>query len=258
MVSAWFVVAVALTLAAGVALVVSRRRGAPSDRSRPLALVAGRVAGIAYAGLTLIATITAVTVTLLEDAVEVTVPVAQFWQGPFPWITIIEGPSATVVGGGFTHAELLVSGLDVGTRLWLAGGHAAQGITFGLIGVVIAMLCHRLLGGSPFRPALSRSVMLTAATITVGGLLWQICFGIAGSAASEQALRVTGWNSEFPGAESATPSDSGLDPFATGLPMPSFGFSIEFWPLFLGLALAAVALAFRQGERLQRDTEGLV
>ena len=39
---------------------------------------------------------------------------------------------------------------------------------------------------------------------------------------------------------------------------PQLRLTIAFWPIFSGLALAAVAAAFRYGEELQRDTAGLV
>ncbi|MHA7862078.1 hypothetical protein ACX1DX_11990 [Tessaracoccus sp. Y36] len=42
------------------------------------------------------------------------------------------------------------------------------------------------------------------------------------------------------------------------LPAPQLRLTIAFWPIFSGLALAAVAAAFRYGEELQRDTAGLV
>ena len=69
---------------------------------------------------------------------------------------------------------------------------------------------------------------------------------------------MTGWDSHFPTIEVSDFIDSTLDALATGLPQPSLGWSLDFWPLFLGLALATVAIAFRYSERLQRDTEGLV
>jgi hypothetical protein len=134
--------------------------------------------------------------------------------------------------------------------LLLAGGHGLQGVTMALIAGTIAVLCSRLLAGSPFRPVLSRSTTIAAVAIAAGGLAWQVCFELAGTRASAQVLTVTGWR-----AEESVMADPATD---IGWPDPSFGFTLDFWPILLGLALAALAAAFRHGERLQRDVEGLV
>ena len=55
----------------------------------------------------------------------------------------------------------------------------------------------------------------------------------------------------------ATPTTS-VDQGSVLLPAPRLRLTIAFWPIFSGLALAAVAAAFRYGEELQRDTAGLV
>ena len=44
----------------------------------------------------------------------------------------------------------------------------------------------------------------------------------------------------------------------TWLVTAPFALTVPFWPLGAGLALALLAAAFRAGERLRRDTEGLV
>ena len=234
-----------------IALVVRhRRRRTPASTSTTL--VVTRFVAIAYAALTLVFTVISVVATLISEAVEVSIPVTRFWPEPYPWITIEQGPSASVTDGGFFLAEVTAVGLGTDARLLLAAGHALQGLTLTVIAVTVALLCHRLLDGMPFRPVLSRTVNVAAVAIAVGGLLWQVCFWIGGSIASAQVLSVTGWTSDDPRAQ-----DPSFD-FATGLPEPTFAMTIDFWPLFLGLALAAVAAAFRYGERLQRDTEGLV
>lgn len=237
-----------------IAVVLIRRKpGAP-----PFTLVVSRFVAIAYAALTLVFTVITVVTTLVSDAVDVTIPVGTFWPEPHPGVTIDQGPTASVISGGFASADVTVSGLGTDARLLLAGGHTLQGLTFTVIAIVVALLCHRLLNGMAFRPVLSRSINVAAATIAAGGILWQVCFWIGGSIASTQVLTVTGWQSHESQADDLGALTPDFDPFATGLPDPTFALSVEFWPLFLGLALAAVAAAFRYGERLQRDTEGLV
>jgi hypothetical protein len=111
------------------------------------------------------------------------------------------------------------------------------------------MLARRLLAGEPFGPALSRAVMVAAVALVVGGIAWQLCFGIGQSIAASEALAITGWS--WDGALFIE------DPTSL-LPVPRLAVMVEFWPIFIGMALAAVAAAFRQGEKLQADTAGLV
>lgn len=255
----WLITALILVVALVVIVVAVRRHSAASaDDARPLVLVAGRFLAFLYAGVALIGTIVNAIAMLLNDAVQVALPVQQFWPETYPWITLDPAPAASVVGGGFTTADVLVTGLETDARLLLAAGNAVQGLTFVVIAAVIALLCHRLLGGSPFRPLLARSMTWAAASITVGGIAWQVLLEIGGSLASRQVLQLTGWRSDLPTSGMMDYVSSNFDDFATALPEPSLGFTIEFWPLFLGLALAAVAIAFRYSERLQKDTEGLV
>src|SRR5690554_5120310 len=215
-------------------LVRHRRRKAPDSTSTTLTVT--RFIVVAYAALTLVFTVISVVATLISEAVEVSIPVTRFWPEPYPWVTIEQGPSASVTDGGFFLADITAVGLGMDVRLLLAAGHALQGLTLTVIAVAVALLCHRLLNGKAFRPVLSRTVNVAAIAIAAGGLLWQVCFWIGGSIASAQVLSVTGWTSDDPRAQ-----DPSFDPFATGLPEPTFAMTVDFWPLFLGLALAAVA-----------------
>jgi hypothetical protein len=244
------ILAALLVILVVVALV--RRKSRDTPGAGPSTLLVTRFIAVVYAALMLVITAVSVIMTLVSDAVDVMIPVRQFWPEPHPWITIDQGPTASVASGGFSLAEVTVSGLGTDARLLLAAGHTLQGLTFTVIALVVAVLCHRLLSGTAFKPALSRSVSITAMVIAVGGVLWQVCYWIGGSLASAQVLTVTGWQSDDPRA-----ADPNFD-MTTGLPEPTFAMTIDFWPIFLGLALAAVAAAFRHGERLERDTEGLV
>ncbi len=244
----------ALPIVVLVALLLwAARRSKPGSPSTTLTVT--RFIAIGYAALTLVFTVVGVISTLVSDAVPVSIPVRQFWPEAYPWVTIQDGPPATVVEGGFSLAEVTAAGLGTDARLLLAAGHALQGLTFTVIAITVALLCHRLLNGTAFKPAISRAINISAIAIAAGGVLWQACFWIGGTIASEQVLQVRGWTSEEPAAGDPR---AALDPLATGLPEPTFALTIDFWPLMLGLALAAVAAAFRYGERLQRDTEGLV
>ncbi|MEO7349880.1 MAG: hypothetical protein ABIW32_08505 [Terrimesophilobacter sp.] len=259
----WLIIAIIVILVilgAVIALVVvPQRKGEGTNESRPaLMLVVARFLALLYAGLMTIGTVVNAIVMLVSDTVSVSLPVRQFWPEVYPWITLQPAPAASVVGGGFTTADVMVDGLGMDARLILAAGGVVQGVTLIVIACVIALLCHRLLGGSPFRGLLARSTTWAAAAIAIGGIAWQFLFEIGGSIASSQVLQLNGWNSTPTSTEMSDYVDTHFDPFATGLPESAFGFHLDFWPLLIGLALAAVAVAFRYSERLQKDTDGLV
>jgi hypothetical protein len=252
----WLFLAVFIVVGLVVTILLLRRDAqAPELAHRPALLVVGRFLALLYAGVALLGTIINTIATLVNDAVQVSLPML-YVPATYPWITLDPAPAASVVGGNSATVDALVAGLGMDARLLLAAGGLIQGATFVVIAGVVALLCHRLLGGSPFRPLLARSVMRTAALIAVGGMVWQLCFGVGSSIASHQVFEPSGWSA-------TTPSEVIGDYVFTvlpgsGLPAPALAIQVDFWPLFLGLALAAVALAFRYGERLQRDTEGLV
>ncbi|SDS09622.1 hypothetical protein [Microterricola viridarii] len=274
---AWNIIvlgSVVVLLGVAVGYWLLRRRGddIPLDErmpatARPAVLVLTRFGATAAAGIAAVTALALVLQTLTAQAVSVTIPVQTFWPGVYPWVQIQQGPTATVTGGGFSSATVDIEGLDAGTRVLLAGGHLLQGATVAVLAAAVAVLCHRLLANEPFRPIVARSFIVGAVALMVGGIGWQICFETAGYQAAEQALLITAWSSEqISVAGSTLGPDTGIggvpfgtfDPLTTGLPQPTMDASIEFWPIFLGLALLAVAAAFRQSERMQRDTVGLV
>jgi hypothetical protein len=255
----WFFAALFIVVGIVVTAFLLRKDAAdPARRDRPALLHIGRFLAFLYAGLSLIGTVVNAIAMLANQAVQVALPVQQFWPEIYPWITLDPAPAASVVGGGFTTADVLVAGLGMDARVLLAAGNLVQGLTFVVIAVVIGILCHRLLGGSPFRPLLALSMTWAAVAIAVGGIVWQILLEIGGSIASRQVLELTGWRAEAPSEAMMDYIGAHFDGYSAGLPLPYPGFHLQFWPLFLGLALAAVAIAFRRSERLQRDTEGLV
>ncbi len=252
----WLVVALVLILGLVVTVVIVRRNSDHADPGqRPVVLVVGRVLALLYAGVALIGTVIGTVATIISDTVQVSLPML-YQPATYPWVTLDPAPAASVVGGGTATADVVVAGLGMDARLLLAAGTLIQGITIVVIAGVVALLCHRLLAGSPFRPLLTRWIMRTSALIAVVGLVWQVCYGVGNSIASHQVLELSGWRAD-------TPSEAISDYVFTvlpgsGPPDPTLAIQIDFWPLFLGLALAAVAIAFRYSERLQRDMEGLV
>lgn len=251
-----WLVGLAAILIIGAAVLAPAARRELSGSSRPAILVVSRTLAVAYAAITLVVTVVTVVAVLVSEVVELSVPVAELRPEGYPWVEFDLVASAEVVGGGFRVLEASVTGLGLDARLWLAAGHALDGITFIVIALVIALLCHRMLGGSPFRPLMVKGIMTAATAIAAGGIAWQLCYGIAGTLASQQLFAVTGWSADFPSEEVADYLFTTVP--GSGLPEATSYMAIDFWPLMVGLALAALAVVFRHGERLQRDTEGLV
>lgn len=238
-----------LVLVALLAAIVALVRKHPDQRDDTATLKVVRVGALVYGVVVVLATTAAVIGQLTNDVVEVALPTQTFW----PWVPedveIHRAGDATIVGGGFTEALVSLEGLSVNARALLALGSLAQGLTQLAVTAAVYLLAQRLLKGEPFQPVLSRAVMVAAVALIVGGILWQVCFSIGESMAARDALTIEGWG---------YPDALGIEDPTSLLPQPTFGLTIEFWPIFTGMALAAVAAAFRRGERLQRDTRGLI
>lgn len=249
----------AIGLAAVVIVVVAIRNrmtpaGVVAEPAAPLSIRITRVISLLWAAIAAIGTAIALYGSLLSDRVTVRMPVAAFWPEAYPTADV-QGPEATVVGGaGFSFADVEVQGLDVAARLWLSAGHLALGISTVAIALTVNTLCNQLLKREPFRVVLSAPVNATALAVMVGGLAWQFCFGMAGSLASNQVLGSGGWGFEPESVAAALDIDMPV----IGIPDSTTNITIDFWPIAVGLALFALATAFRHSERLQRETEGLV
>jgi hypothetical protein len=187
-----------------------------------------------------------------NSTVQVAMPVETFWP-QLPKGTQLDGVSAHVVGGGFSTATVDLTGLDVAARVWLALDSVLQAATGVVIAIAIVLLCTSILRNNPFQRAVQRSIVMSAITVIIGGLAWQISGAIGGGLASEQTLRSTGFS---------IPNDVVTINDLThiiGIPGPSaWGTSVNLWPVGVGLALLAIAAVFRRGILLQKDTEGLV
>jgi hypothetical protein len=210
-----------------------------------------RVIAVVYLLLAAAGTANAVVQKFISDVVSVTMPVQQFWPS-LPSTVQLHGVSASVVGGGFSAARVEVVGLDGVARAWLAAGELAQGLTTVLLGVVVVILCGAVIRQDPFRPALTRAITVAAIGIIVGGVAWQICFVIGGGLASNQVLGITGWDYD------TAQIDWDIVQDVTGLPHASNEWTVDFWPVAIGLTLLALAAVFRYGQRLQNESDHLI
>ncbi len=214
-------------------------------------------------GTTIVLTLLAVVGTLISvieaafgERVTVTVPVHAIRPTLDPDITSIDGIRAEAALGspGFTEGVLVVSGLDAAARIWLVVGHAVTGALVITILVLIARLARQAMQEEPFSHPISNLMARAGAVLAIGTVIGQISLGIGGSLASAQLYDWTGLS----GVDIETSVYERLGLSGSGLPESTFAFDVEFWPIGVGLALIVVAGIMQRGERLQRDTAGLV
>lgn len=134
----------------------------------------------------------------------------------------------------------VVEGVPSAAR-WLLWGAEATG-SLAAIGVCLALiwLCVRVARQRPFGRSATVALLITAALVMVGGVLPQM-LATMGRAEVVDHLGV---------AEMLAEQGRGM--------VMSFSLELSLAPIGIGLALGVVAAAFEIGERLQRDTQGLV
>lgn len=149
-------------------------------------------------------------------------------------------PSAHLTSGMVLTSPLLsIDGLAIVARLWLIAGHALTAIVIVTLLVVIARFAQLSIAETPFPPRLGRLLIIGGSTLAIGGVSAQFANSIAGTLAHKQLFML---------AETAAPGSVYVSP----------PWALDLWPLGVGIVLIVVAGLIRSGERLQRDTEGLV
>lgn len=229
----------------GAPLALARLRG-------PFVLRAVRVGGVAYAGLSVIATAFTVIPLIAGGPSVVSVPLLVHRLLRPSGITFETGPTATVTDGGVDRATLTPTGLGVPTRVLLIGAaHSVAAVSI-MIAIALAQIAAAALRGEPSVPAAARSVTIVAVAIALGGISSSVLGQWGEWSSGRDALFVTAWGATGISHPGATLAD-------LGSPAPAyFPLQIPFLPLLLGPGLTAIAAVFRAGERLHGDTEGLV
>ncbi len=151
----------------------------------------------------------------------------------------ITGEGAVLYCARVESASATVSSLDGGLRALLGVGSVLSLLVAAVPGIVIAALGERALTPTPFAARSARWLLISAIVVLVSGTLGSLLTDVGSFLVAQSVL-----------AESI--ADAPLTaPMAFNLNPPA-------WPLGVALGLAALSVIFRQGARLQRETEGLV
>jgi hypothetical protein len=149
---------------------------------------------------------------------------------------------AGVVSGGTEQVTMMLtaSGLDVLTRVLVAAEVVITTAVVVTLLVMVARLARQSVSAEPFTPNLGRLLVLGGSVLGLGSISAQLASAFSGARAAEMLLT--------------------LRPDANGggwtyVPPTVI---VDLVPVGVGLALVVVAGLIRSGERLQRDTAGLV
>lgn len=134
-------------------------------------------------------------------------------------------------GATFDHVSITTDTLSDDGRLYLIAAAALSCLLALGICAVVAVLCVRIFLGRPFGPVITWGIAVVAILVFLAGLGVPT---LEGMAAQQLAIQLD------------------LDQ------LPVFLVQVDLAPLAWGFALAVVAAAFEIGQRLQRETEGLV
>jgi hypothetical protein len=170
------------------------------------------------------------------------IPVSVAWPTMLPcWSGDEPAPAgtATLACAGVDTAWASVAGLDAGLRIMLGLGDSLTLLVTAVPGVLIASFAQRASDGPVFATRTSRRLMACAVFVLVAGSAGSVLTQVGSALTAQLVLPASG-----SGAAVTAASTVGFDP--------------PYWPLGVALGLAALSVVFRQGARLQRDTEGLV
>ena len=174
----------------------------------------------------------------------VTETVAHRWSGVLDRSGPEELPPEAASGsakieGTMSSTSVTVTNLTDSTSAWFLAGNLLTLAIGVIVTGSVAYLAWRLLEMKPFASSLTVAVKTAGLALVVGSIVTQTVLGIA--------------ESELVYELNPNRDEIGMDNTFWGVSVPgdfeSFGF---------GILLLLVAFAFQYGERLQRDTEGLV
>lgn len=194
---------------------------------------------------------------LIGDQTTVAVPLAVHTPDVrVPGVELVK-PDAVILSGGADRATLTITGLSWESRLWLAIEVLLQSAVAVVLALVVKRLAANMRAERPFS-GLARPMLVSAYVLFVGAGLWSIAGSIGAYMAGREALQIHGW--------SGPDSVFGSVPLDGWEALSYFGWpeagdwSVTFSavPITCAFVLALLGLAFRAGERMQADSEGLV
>ena len=167
----------------------------------------------------------------------------EIFGSPVPVPLPVEGASMTsladaagVAAAEYTQSVVAVETMDAGTRWLLLAEVALPAVATVLVCLSLWWLGLSLIRQRAFRRSMAPTLGAAAIGLVVAGMIGPLLGGI-GRAQLVERLTI-----------------SGVD--TTGF--PAFLVELHLAPIGWGIALALVATAFEVGQRLQRETEGLV
>ena len=194
------------------------------DTSTMITAVVTASGAALYGAVVLITGVFGTIAALSAESVTLPQPV----DAAIPSSTAADG--TTLVEGTYRMSDITVTGLGAGVRALLAGSRVLDLSMHLTVAIGVILLCVALAKGRPFIPLMRRALIVISMTVIVGGLLGSGLLGFANMEIAHSLDRA-----EFPMVA-----------------------NIDFTAAIVGVALALVAAAFELGERLQRDSEGLV
>lgn len=180
-------------------------------------------------GIAAIAIIVALVLRLAEVLPNRSVPVRVWLDGEQAVLPV--GSSGARVPVSVEGGTILVSGLPGITLTSVALEAAVPALAAVAIIACVLLLCRNLLSGRAFSPGNTRLVTAISLLIASG---WAL------------SLLFT------------TMANNGAVAAMSGGELDSATLQVDWVPVLASMAVGAVAAAFRRGERLERDTDGLV
>ena len=143
--------------------------------------------------------------------------------------------TATLINGSYDSAAVTLGDMSDGAFTLLTAGLVLSIITTAIVALAFVYLSWRLLRAKPFRKSLSIAFITAGSALLLGSIL---SIGFEGLGRMIVSSELVG--------------DDTLEGF---WPMAAQG---DLAPIGFGLALLIVACAFEYGEKLSRETDGLV
>ena len=148
-----------------------------------------------------------------------------------------------ISSASYESVSLVIDGLPTAIRVLLVGQETVGALLGIGLSVIVFILGTRLLKKRPFARSATWSTLAASVLVMATGMFVPLIQGIANA----EVVR-------FLGEPVLASHDSGI----AGEGLMVFGVLVDFAPLAWGLALGVVGAAFEFGERLQRDSDGLV